>query len=372
MPRLDKQLESSLLALARRMVDQQQARVIVSPQQSASGFWFGGGNLVRDRDGSLVLVGRYRNVGDSRTGLGAGQRGLELACFRSTDGGSTFAKMLSFSKADLNVGDRQVLSIEGSAIHLTANGVELFVSSEKTGVDYPESLRNHLKPGTGVWTIDRLQADSIDRLQDATPLTLLESDDPLHLHLKDPFVYEAANHDSYLLFCTHPFCWSSSNTAYAVRKSGQIEFGDLDREVFPRGPAWDVAITRGTALVDLPKVGLFRDLDIRLMFYDGGESLRNLDEHEAAVRRPRGYSCEELGGVAYVVGEDLSNLYRLSTEFPTFVSPYGTGCSRYVDVLATDSDFYVTWQQAQEDGSQPLVINRVRRSEVESILKGEF
>jgi hypothetical protein len=61
-------------------VDQQKARIAVPPQQKSTGFWFGGGNMVEDADGRFYLVGRYRNFGDSRTGLGAGERGLELVC----------------------------------------------------------------------------------------------------------------------------------------------------------------------------------------------------------------------------------------------------------------------------------------------------
>ena len=53
---------------------------------------------------------------------------------------------------------------------------------------------------------------------------------------------------------------------------------------------------------------------------------------------------------------------------PLLVSPYGTGCSRYVDVLETETHYVATWQQAQADGSQPLVMNTVAKSEIEAIL----
>ncbi len=370
MSRLSVEIESRLLSVARLMIDQKHARVIVPAQQPKSGFWFGGGNLTLDPQGRLVLVGRYRNVGDSRTGLDAGERGLELAIFRSEDKGNTFEKIASFPKSDLNVGTREVLSIEGSAIHWSTNGVELFVSTEKSNIGYPVGLGAYLKPGTGVWTIEHLRAESIDRLEYAEPVTVVESRDPGHLHVKDPAIYRSPSGDLVLLFCTHPFCWSSSNTAYVVRKSGETKFGPPQVEFFPRGPAWDVAITRGTALVDLPSIGVLEGKRVQLLFYDGGESLRNLDEHGQAVNRPRGYSCEELGGVAYVIDEDLGNVVRLSANLPTFVSPHGTGCSRYVDVLQTNDDYYATWQQSQKDLSQPLVLNRVDRRQVESVLRG--
>ena len=50
-------------------------------------------------DGTLYVVGRFRNAGDSRTGIAAGTRGLELAIFASCDNGSTFEKVVSWDKA---------------------------------------------------------------------------------------------------------------------------------------------------------------------------------------------------------------------------------------------------------------------------------
>ena len=75
--------------------------------------------------------------------------------------------------------------------------------------------------------------------------------------------------------------------------------------------------------------------------------------------------------MAYVVDGDFQNIVRLSRVSPLFVSPYGTGCSRYVDVLATGDAFYTTWQQSQEDLSQPLVMTKVDRDEVASLLDSD-
>lgn len=364
-PPLD--ISARLTQVATRLIDQEKARVIVAPQRPSTGHWFGGGNLVQDAEGTLWLVGRYRNHGDSRTGLGAGERGLELAIFRSVDDGSTFEKALSFSKADLNVGDREVLSIEGTALRLIDGKVELYISTEKKGIPYPKGLESFLKPGTGVWTIDLLCADAIDGLNGAPIHTILETGDPRFAHLKDPFLGSHRGQDC-LLFCTHPFCWTSSNTGYVPLTEGAPTIEKAKLDFFPRGSTWDVAITRGTALVQLPRVGVCKDKARSLFFYDGGECVRNLDEHKEAVKRPRGYSCEELGGVAYCEDGDLDQVHRLSVTAPLLVSPYGTGCSRYVDVLETETHYLATWQQAQADGSQPLVMNTVAKSEIEAIL----
>ncbi len=357
-----------LVALAASMVDQQRAKIVVQPNQPQAGFWFGGGNVIENPQGELYLVGRYRNAGDSRTGLGAGERGLQLAIFRSRDRGASFDKILELSKADLNVGTREVLSIEGSALHWTKDGVELYVSTEITNIGYPSPWESYLKPGTGVWTIERLEAKSVEQLETATPRTVVECRDPQFIHAKDPFVYDAPNGDTMLFLCTHPFNWSSSNTAYVVSRPNDEPLTNIDHRFFPRGFTWDVAISRGTCVVDVPRIGPFQNQSLSLMFYDGGESLRQLDEHSAAVTRTRGYSCEEIGGVACVARQQWNRIERLTPYKPLLVSPWGTGCSRYVDVHASNDGYFVTWQQSQNDLSQPLVMNFIGFDEVEKIL----
>ena len=359
--------ESALSRFARALVDQDAARIIVPPNKCQSGFWFGGGNMIEDQDGRLYVIGRYRNHGDSRTGLNLGERGLELAIFRSEDRGTTFEKFVAWTKPELNIDEREVLSIEGSALHWTDGGVELFVSTEKSNIAYPTGLDSFQKPGTGVWTIDHLQAATIEELKDAQARTVVQSSDPRFTHVKDPFVYDD-NQGLVLLFCTHPFNWSSSNTAYCLRKSGEEQFGEIDFDFFPRGFTWDVAITRGTCVVDVPRVGPFAERDLRLVFYDGGESLRNIDQHAAAVTRPRGYSCEEIGGVACVANGNLESITRLSTALPWFISPHGTGCSRYVDVHVSSDGYYVTWQQSRNNLSQPLVMNFLSHDRARELL----
>jgi len=70
----------------------------------------------------------------------------------------------------------------------------------------------------------------------------------------------------------------------------------------------------------------------------------------------------------WVPGDDLAAAQRLSLVRPLFVSPEGTGCSRYVATLANDEGIWVTWQQGQADGSQPLVMNHLPADEVERLL----
>jgi hypothetical protein len=366
---MDPKKREKLIAFCRALIDPQAAKVLIEPQERSPGFWFGGGNLVEAPSGTFYLTGRYRNFGDSRTGLEAGTRGVELALFESTNRGKHFEKILAFSKADLSPEGKPVLSIEGSALHFTDTGVELFVSSEKGNIAYPTELSNFQKPGTGVWTIERLKAASPSGLADANLEPVLTSDDPRFQHVKDPVIYEKPDGTLVLGFCTHPFNWTSSNSGYAIRKKGDTSFDPPDYTFFRRGYTWDVAISRITSYLPVPALGVFREGPPWLLaFYDGGESMRQYEEHTQAVRRPRGYSCEEIGGVAVLSRTSLRTVERLSNYRPMFISPEGTGSNRYVDVLETEEGFYATWERSYTDGSQPLVINFLSRERARALL----
>ncbi|MEZ6122244.1 MAG: hypothetical protein R3C49_03585 [Planctomycetaceae bacterium] len=365
---LSAEQRSRLKSFCLALVDQSAAKIIVEPQARESGFWFGGGNMIQSPDGTLSVVGRFRNAGDSRTGVAAGTRGLELAIFSSTDRGHSFQKVASWDKAALNSASGEVLSIEGSCLRLTESGAELYVSTEKIGVPYPAEVADFLKPGAGVWTIDVLRGPSIAELRSASVQPAFRSRCPGHLHVKDPFFWSTGSGDR-LGYCSHPFGWSSSNTGVADLPAAGQEVLQPQHSVFPRGQP-DVAITRGTCVLPVPAVGLFADADYRLLFYCGGECLRPMEEHGTAVKRPRGYSCEEIGGAAVIIDDDIAAAERLSDLLPLFISPTGTGCSRYVDVLSTPEGFYTTWQQSQPDLSQPLVMTFLPAAEAGRILTG--
>lgn len=364
----NKKLKKMLTAL----LNQEQASVIVPAKQSATGFWFGGGNLIETPDGSIWISGRYRNFGDSRTGLSSGERGLECAIFQSKDRGKTFDKVLSFSKADLSIEGREVVSIEGTALHIMEGGrIEMFISTEKAR-PYPEGLESFQKPGTGVWSIDRLSSDSVETLAVDSMETVLENfERPEYLHVKDPVVFDTPDGGTALAFCTHPFTWASSNTGVSVRPAGASTFGLIEWDVARRGAAWDVAATRITNRLEIPAVGVFADSsDTYVYFYDGAECLRRLDENPTASSRPRGYSCEEIGGAFVGNAHPSYAMQRLSLIEPLFVSPYGTGSSRYVSTIVLDEGILATWQQSQADESQPLVSHLLTNAEIEQLLKG--
>lgn len=362
--------EDRLRALAGALIDQQAARVVVAPYRAASGFWFGGGSLRRGPDGNLWLAGRYRNYGDSRTGLAAGERGMECALYVSRDEGASFEKVRSWSKAELSYPGNTVLSIEGTSLHfLPDGGCELYISSEKD-LPYPEDVADFQKPTTGIWTIDVMKAPSVEAL-DAGTIAPALGVGPVsgYLHVKDPSVFTNAAGDTVMLFCSHPFCWTSSNTGVAVRPRGEEGFCVTTWQMLGRGPAWDVAVTRVTNRLSVPRVGVFADVPpLSMYFYDGAECVREHEQSSKAVSRARGYSCEEIGGVAYGFDADFPAVERLSALRPMFVSPWGTGCSRYVDTQSDETGLRAIWQRSAEDLSQPSVINHLSAERVAEIL----
>ena len=121
----------------------------------------------------------------------------------------------------------------------------------------------------------------------------------------------------------------------------------------------------------MPQLGLFAGQPpCALYFYDGAECLRSHQQNRQARQRPRGYSCEELGGALFAWEEERPTFTRLSDLEPLFISPWGTGCSRYVDCLLTDEGILAIWEQSQADESQPLVGHFLSMARVDDILQG--
>ena len=358
---------AKITGFAQALVDQDGAQLLVDPLERKPGFWFGGGNMV-EQNGAFYIVGRYRNEGDSGTDVGAGERGLELAVFWSEDFYGPYEKVLSFSKADLQVEGAATVSIGGSALHLGEDGtVELFVSTERD-IPYPDSVLAYQKPGTGVWSISRMTAPTIEALSKDSLELILSSAEPSRLHWKDPNVFETGA-GTLLGFCNHPHSWACSNSSFALRPKGERDFQIVTHQALERGPVWDVAVTRVTDMVGLPRVGVFSNGPIAaLHFYDGAECMCQLDDNPMAVNRPRGFSCEEIGGLAYALPMEFPTLHRITIDAPLLTSPHGTGCSRYVSTLKTDDAVYATWQQSQPDGSQPLMGHRLTMEQVERLL----
>jgi hypothetical protein len=367
---LNNQQRGVLKKFLNELINQEKAEVIIPAEQPQDGFWFGGGKLVLDQSGTIWLSGRYRNAGDSRTGLEAGVRGAQVAIFRSGDGGVQFEKVQSWTKADLGSKGQDVISIEGTALHHRSDGQwELFISTERN-VAYPQVVRHYQKPGTGVWRIDRMLGAAPHKLEIQSLETVLESrDHPEYLHVKDPLAFDDSYGNTILIFCSHPYGWSSDNSGYALFKPDEPEFMVQSWEMVSRGAAWDIAVTRITSRLTIPSLGVFSEAEpLSVYFYDGAECMRNHQENIRAHKRPRGYSCEEIGGAFVGWERAFPDMERLSVLEPLFISPWGTGSSRYVDCIVTPEGVLAVWQQSQKDGSQPLVRNFLPMAVVDQIL----
>ena len=72
------------------------------------------------------------------------------------------------------------------------------------------------------------------------------------------------------------------------------------------------------------------------------ECVRDLAEHNQAVKRARGIHVKSWE-VLPTSSVEAGVFRRLSILSPSFVSPWGTGCSRYVDVLDAGDTYYATW-----------------------------
>ena len=362
--RLAPPVEDRLKALARALVDDAAARIIREPMSNAPGFWFGSGGIARDADGAYYVCGRYRDEGDSRTGVAAGRRGWKLVVTRGADPGAEFEEIWSAEKADLGTERGEVVSIEGSALFRRDDGtVELYVSTEKDRA-YPNIVSSAQKPDTGIWDIDVVAAGSFDAFRPDQLKPLVWSDDPVTLHIKDPSVSMTPAGGTLLIFCHHGFNWSSSSTGTMLRQPGSDEWGTPSLNVMEHGLTWDVAVTRVTSRLPVPQVGvLASEPRVSLYFYDGSECVR---EHPSS--RPKGYSCEELGGAAYGLDDEMPAFVRLSELEPMFVSQCGTGCHRYVEACDDEEGIMAIWQMSNEQGAQPLYGNYLPMDAVKGIL----
>ncbi len=368
--KLDHEHILQLKELGVRLVDQHSAKILIPANKEETGYWFGGGNIIQEKNGRILICGRYRNAGDSTTGTGAGERGLEFAVFAGYEIGDGFDKIISYSKKDL-AHSSDIVSIEGGCLlqNKLTNQTELYISTEKK-IAYPKTFINFQKPRTGVWSIDQLSGESPESINLNTIQTVVSSETPNSLHVKDPVAFNWPNNQIELIYCNHPFSWSSSNSGLARLGNNQNIFEKISDSILPRGNSWDVACARITERLPIPKVGSFAELpDLSLYFYDGAECLRQLQQNSKAARRPRGFSCEELGGLAWGWDSEFPKINSISSEFPLFISPYGSGSSRYVSsIFLQDGSLLSTWQQSQNNGSQPLVMNLIEKSEVDRIL----
>ena len=76
-----------------------------------------------------------------------------------------------------------------------------------------------------------------------------------------------------------------------------------------------------------------------------------------------------MGGLTYGFDREFPAQHRLSRLEPLFVSPEGTGASRYVSVMSeADGGLFATWERSTPTRSHPLFGHRLNAARVTSIL----
>ena len=142
-----------LRPLAVRLIDQRECKQLIQPLGSGEGFWFGGGNFIQMNDGNIFVCGRYRNHGDARTGVGAGERGLEFSVFQVSENFESATKVFALSKSELSF-DSEVVSIEGGCLinSVDGHGVERLYQRKRK--KHTQGVHKLPKARTGVWSID--------------------------------------------------------------------------------------------------------------------------------------------------------------------------------------------------------------------------
>jgi hypothetical protein len=101
-------------------------------------------------------------------------------------------------------------------------------------------------------------------------MTIVKSNDPNALHLKDPVAFRINPNRTELVFCNHSFSWSSSHSGLSQKVDIDNEYTFVDHNILSCGNSWDVACSRITERLAVPKVGEFSHLpSLSLYFYDG-------------------------------------------------------------------------------------------------------
>jgi len=366
-----KQYDGNAVGVAARkfahaLLDNESFSTLIPPTQDHAGFWFGGGNIVF-HNGTFLLIGRYRDAGDSRYGTEKGRRGFKVSVYASKTFDSEWVEVATVRKPE------NVLSFEGTALFVSAEGrIHAYVSSEKKK-KYPTEVAAYQKSGTGIWSIDEYEFNADAKTLKLLRESVISSEDPVYLHVKDPNVTKM-NGETVVFFASSPFSWTSTSTG--LYSASETKFG-----VLPGGITWDVAVSRLTCRVPIP---ISSKRAVSLYFYDGAECVHDHErpkesesdakslKKSAVVKKspPRGHSCEEVGGICVGYDDEFPRMKRVSVLRPEFWSPSGTGSSRYVSVLAHGDSYYVIWQRSNSNGAQPLVGRVVGKFDVLKALHG--
>lgn len=278
-------------------------RVVAAPGEGA-GYWAGAPSAVL-RDGTWWLAHRLRRP----VGLG---RGVAVELARSDDG-ETFTLV---ARVEASVFETD--SLERPALVARPDGGwRLYVSCAT--------------PGTKHWRIEALDADTVDKLPYASPVTVLAGD--AETGVKDPVVRLDGQRWS-MWVCCHPLDVPGAEDRMVSRlahsRDGLTwEWGKA--VLAPPEQGWSKRGTRVTAVLDMPAGGSW-------VYFDGrAQAEENWFERT-------GLAAPDANGVHRPVGDG-----------PLAGSPHGSRALRYLDVVPLPGGGHrLFFEAARPDGAHDL------------------
>ena len=322
------------------LFDPTQSNLIRAPLGNGPGWWAGAPSAAFDsQTDTFYLVYRQRQPRE----LG---RGVECR-IAASDNGISFKDIWALPKTNLSA-----LSIDRACLNRGLDGVwRLYIG--------------HVHELDRRWRISMMEANEPDQFDATTAIPLLTSKEVGGEGVQDPNLFvigrayfllasyataetaptpeaEAHKHASGDIYRTG---LTRSRTGAAISGDGKNfqwvgDISPVSRYNFPkvRDSGWDAYCRRISSLTPLDTGGF-------LAFYDGGDSFERNDE--------------ERTGLATTF--DLRTFYSLTPESPALVSPYSSGCLRYVDVVPVGNELFYYYEMAREDGAHELRVSVVER-----------
>ncbi|MET3808447.1 hypothetical protein ABIB25_005476 [Nakamurella sp. UYEF19] len=283
-------------------LDWNAGETVLAPEVGGPGSWVGGPSAV-NHDGVLYLAYRLRRpVGEGR--------GFANVIARSVDG--VHLETLAVIDRERHHAD----SLERPCLVRTDHTWRLYLSCAT--------------PGSKHWRVDLLEAESVEELPDAVPVTVLPGD--ARTAVKDPVILRGENGWQLWASC-HPLDDSDATdrmtTEYAISGDG-IDWTWHGTALAGRPGTWDARGVRFSAVLPLS--------DGVLALYDG--------------RASEAENWEERTGAALA---DSTAGPWIAADAPVFSSPFGSGGLRYFSAVADPGGgTRIHYEGARPDGSHEL------------------
>jgi len=306
--------------------DPEQGQTVLEPEAPGPGYWVGAPSVLWDADRNSYLL-TYRR----RRPRGVDPDRGYVAHVAESQDGQRF---------------EDVWTVEKSAFGTTS--MEKFSLAREPGGPYRLYVC-YVDPADSRWRIDVLEADRPEAFDPGLARPALTAASTGTEGVKDPWVFKLGGlwHMLVSFAAARPVDAATRrqmhatadvfNTGVLVAPTGLAVSEDGVNwgwygEVFGVGDegAWDAYQSRiGSLLYRAP---------LWLGYYDGSASVEG--------------NYEERCGLAYSF--DLRNWERVTLSGPALVSPHGSGCLRYVDVVPRQGQLHFYYEYARPDGSHEL------------------